>query len=72
MATLPSRIYTKMRNNTLLYCLAFGVAGVLPDIDHVIEGLERTFMFPFTVLAGLVCIVSLALDYRHIYKYRVN
>jgi len=58
--------------HTLLVCLAFGLAGVLPDVDHMFEGLHRSFHIPFTLLGWCLLCLAISLDVRYVHSHRVN
>jgi len=67
-ARLRDRICHKMSVDTLLVCLCFGLAGILPDVDHLFPGYARAGHLPLAILCGIILCGAVALDYRHVHK----
>lgn len=66
------RGYHPLCVHTLLVCLAFGLVGILPDVDHLFEGLHRSSHLPLTVLGGCLLCLAISLDVRYVHSHRVK
>ena len=65
-------IRSRLSVRTLLVCIGLGLAGILPDIDHLFEGMARTSHLPLAVLGGCLFGIALALDYRRVHASGVR
>jgi len=66
------RVRLKMFVRALLVCFGIGLAGVLPDFDHLIEGMARTWHFPLVVGGWYLLWIAVALDLGYVYKHSVR
>ena len=65
-------IHSGLSVRTLLVCIGLGLAGVLPDVDHLFEGMARTSHLPLAVLGGCLFGITLALDHRRVHESGVR
>ena len=61
-------IHSGLSVRTLLVCIGLGLAGVLPDVDRLFEGMARTSHLPLAVLGGCLFGIALALTSSQIWR----
>ncbi len=65
-----NRIHRKMLVRSFLVCIGLGVAGLLPDLDHLLAAVPRSWHFTFAAIGGVVFCLGFALDLGLHYRSR--
>src|SRR5512138_1676425 len=59
---IRNRLYRKMLVSSFLVCISLGIAGLLPDLDHLLAAVPRSWHFTFAAVGGVVFCLGFALD----------